>query len=170
MGKDFAGGAAPLGYAALTSKGWGHAGPVTKRDQERVVADYLAFLAGVCRRAGLPRGKVFTHAGGQFAPYDLHLSHRIAVNKDSLPGWSLYGTHPEDAGDLSASLDRAGLKEWAAAEWLPNAVTAGQWRDACERTLGYRRCRFLSLYNWEGIRDNSAAVEGVRQALSPTSQ
>ena len=165
MKKGFAGGLAPLGYAALTSKGRRRRGPVTKEDHERIVADYLAFLAGVCRRAGLPRHKVFTHAGGQYAPYEKTPSHRVAINRNSIPGWSLYGTNPEQAGDLGASLERAGRREWAAAEWLPAAVSAEQWRDACERTLGYRRCRFLSLYNWEGIRDNPAAVEGIRRAM-----
>jgi hypothetical protein len=165
MKKDFAGGAAPLGYAALTSKGWKHPGPITKADQERIVTDYLSFLAGVCHRAGLPREKVFTHAGGQYAPYEKHTSHRIAINRDSLPGWSLYGTQPEDAGDLAASLTHAHLSDWAAAEWLPHASTAEQWRDACNRTLGFRRCHFLSLYNWEGIRNNAPALEGIRQAL-----
>jgi hypothetical protein len=165
MKKDFAGGLVPMGYAALDSKGWQHAGAVTLRDQERITADYLGFLAHVCRAAGLRRDQIFTHAGGQYAPWDLHYSHAVAINRDSLPGWSLYGTAPAAAGDLGASLDRAHLTAWAAAEWLPFATTAVQWRDAIDTTLGFKHCRFLSVYNWEGIRDHPEALAGIREAL-----
>jgi hypothetical protein len=165
MREDFAGGLAPLGYAALTSKGWQHPGPVTLADQERITSDYLAFLARVCRQAGLRRGQVWTHAGGQYAPWGLHYSHRVAINPDSLPGWSLYGVAPAEAGDLGASLTKAGLEDWCAAEWLPSASTATQWAAAYEQTLSFRRCRFLSLYNWEGIRSKPDAVAGLRRAL-----
>ena len=166
MGKDFVGGLAPLGYAALTSKGWRHPGPVTLADQEDITADYLAFLARVCRQAGLSRGHVWTHAGGQYAPWALHLSHRVAINPDSQPGWSLYGCAPAEAGDLGDSLAKAGLEDWCAAEWLPGAGTAAQWANAYEKTLSFHRCRFLSLYNWEGIRSNPEAIKGLRRALA----
>ena len=165
MDKDFAGGLTPLGYAALTSKGWQHPGPVTLADQERITSGYLAFLARVCRQAGLPRGQVWTHAGGQYAPWALHYSHRVAINPDSRPGWSLYGHAPAEAGDLGDSLTQAGLEDWCAAEWLPGAVTAAQWTDAYEKTLSFRHCHFLSLYNWEGIRSKPEAIEGLRRAL-----
>jgi hypothetical protein len=102
MRKDFAGGLVPLGYAALTSKGWKHKGPLTLADQERITEDYLDFLCDVCRRAGLPRTDLFTHSGGQFAPWELHYSHKVAINKNAIPGWSLYGHGPEKAGDLES--------------------------------------------------------------------
>jgi hypothetical protein len=165
MKEDFAGGLQPLGYAALTSKGWRHRGPVTLADQEKITTDYLAFLARVCRQAGLPRDQVWTHAGGQYAPWTRHYSHRVAINPDSLPGWSLYGHAPAEAGDLGDSLTQAGLEDWCAAEWLPAVSTAAQWAAAYEETLSFRRCRFLSLYNWEGIRSKPEAVEGLRRAL-----
>lgn len=164
MQKDFAGGLLPPGYAALRSMGRQHAGPITLVDQERITADYLAFLSHVCRQVGFKREQIFTHAGGQFAPWTLHYSHQVAVNRDSLPGWSLYGTMPADAGDLSEAVRRSG-GEWAAAEWLPYARTAAEWEAACNHTLGFQRCRLLSLYNWEGIRDNLEAVEGLRRTF-----
>ncbi len=166
MRKDFAGGLAPLGYASLTSQRRQHPGPVTLADQERITADYLAYLARVCRQAGLSREQLWTHAGGQYAPWALHYSHRVAINPDSLPGWSLYGVDPAEAGDLGASLTTAHLDDWCAAEWLPNTKTAAQWTAAYEKTLTFRRCRFLSLYNWEGIRANKEAVAGLRNALT----
>lgn len=165
MRKDFAGGLVPLGYAALTSKGWKHKGPVTLSDQERITADYLEFLSGACRRAGLPRTEVFTHAGGQYAPWELHYSHRVAINRNAIPGWSLYGHIPDKAGDLGESMTRAKIDEWCAAEWLPNAKTAEEWAAAYEAVLSFRRCRFVDLYNWEGIRNKPDAIAGLRLAL-----
>jgi hypothetical protein len=135
-------------------------------DQEKITSDYLAFLARICRQAGLPRDQVWTHAGGQYAPWALHYSHRVAINPDSRPGWSLYGLAPTEAGDLGASLTRAGVEDWCAAEWLPAASTAEQWAQASAETLSFRRCRFLSLYNWESIRARPEAITGLRQALT----
>ncbi len=108
MDEGLAGGLAPLGYAALASMGLAHPGPITKRDHERIVTDYLRFLTKECRLAGLARREVFTHAGGQYAPWRMHVSHRTAVTPDSLPGWSLYGVAPANAGDLGATLERSG--------------------------------------------------------------
>ena len=167
MKSGFSGGLATLGHAALASKGWKRGGAVTLADHERLVADYLAFLARLCREAGLKRDEVFTHAGGQYAPWEKHYSHRVAINGDSVPGWSLYGDTPDRAGDLGASLERARRDDWCAAEWLPlGAKTSADWRDAALATLGYRRCRSLSVYNWEGIRGNPEAIDGLRQALA----
>lgn len=168
MSVDFSGGLSPLGYAALASKGWQHAGPITLTDQERLVNDYLVFLTGLCREAGLKREQVFTHAGGQFAPWEKHYSHRIALTPDSLPGWSFYGVTPEQAGDLDATLRAARLEDWCAAEWLPGAKTAAEWETAYNKTLSYRNCRHLSVYNWEGIRGQPEAIEGLRLALKGT--
>lgn len=165
MDKDFAGGLVPLGYAALTAMGWKHPGRVTLADQERVTADYLAFLSGICRGAGLRRDEIFTHCGGQYAPWEKHYSFAVAINGDSLPGWSLYGVLPEAAGDLGRALEQAGLETWCAAEWWPSADTAGKWEEAINRTLEFKRCRFISAYNWEPLRESPAALEGLRRAL-----
>ena len=165
MRQDFAGGLVPLGYAALTSKGWKHSSPVTLADQERITADYLSFVVDVCRRAGITRTKLFTHSGGQFAPWEKHYSHRVAINRNAIPGWSLYGHTPEQAGDLQAVMSQARIDDWCAAEWLPNARTADEWAKAYNDVLQFRKCRFVDLYNWEGIRGKPEAIEGLRRAL-----
>jgi len=163
MAKGLSGGLAPLGYAALTSMRRTHGGEITRRDHDLIVADYLAFLSRTCRQAGLPRAKIYTHAGGQFAPYELHSSHRVAINRESVPGWSLYNVAPAAAGDLAASLGRG--QDWCAAEWLPAAKTASEWEAAYRTTLDFRRCHFVCLYNWETIRGNPEAIAGLRRAL-----
>jgi len=166
MSKDFAGGAAPLGYAALTSLGWKHTGPITVEDQGRIVENYLSFLAHVCRRAGLGRQEIFTHAGGQFQPAArYYYSHSVAMNKDSIPGYSFYwDVDPRHAGDLGALLDASRQDDWCAAEWLPAAHTSEQWATAYDATLSFHQC--ISVYNWEGIQNSAAAIAGLRLALT----
>ena len=166
MAKDFAGGLAPLGYAALTSLGLRHGGPVTLEDQERVTRNYLEFLASCCHQTGLPRNRVFTHAGGQYPPWNLHYSHDVAINENSYPGWSLYFRSPRDAGDLGESLRKAKMVDWCAAEWLPAANTAEEWLNAIDDTLGFLRCHFISVYNWEGIWQKPGAVRGIGMAIA----
>jgi len=166
MKVDFAGGLPPLGYAAMRSMGTPKNGkPIVLADVERITAEYLRFLAGVCRKVGLPREEVFTHSGGQFVPYPRHYSYRVSINDDSTPGWSFYNVDPNRAGDLGGSLDRAGRQEWCAAEWLPFSRTTAEWTAAYRTTLEYRRCRFISVYNWEGISKKPEAVAGLRQYL-----
>ena len=166
--KGFAGGLAPLGYAALTTKGWKRRGPVTLDDHERLCADYLRFLASVCRQVGLAQDEVFLHAGGQFAPWPRHYSHATALTPNATPGWSLYNLAPEQAGDLAAVMARARRQDWCAAEWLTFAQTADGWAEALKQTLGFRRCRSLCVYNWESIYRRPEALEGLRRVVSAT--
>jgi hypothetical protein len=166
--KDFAGGLVPLGYAARQSlhRVKGSTGPITLADHEAIVSDYLRFLAGVCRGAGLRREQIFVHAGGQFPPWEKHYSHRVAITEKAVPGWSLYHTSPDKAGDLADALAKAGKDDWCAAEWLPvSARTAADWADAYEKTLDFGRCRFVCVYNWESIAPKPEAIEGLRRAL-----
>ena len=165
MSADFAGGLAPLGYSALVSLSRTHKGSVTLADQERVVSEYLDFLARTAREAGLKPGEIFTHAGGQFAPWDLHLSHRVAVNKNSVPGWSLYNVMPEKAGDLSRVVKAGKTRQWCVAEWFPGAKTGWEWAQAFRACLEWETCRFVCVYNWESIKDRPEALTGLRDVL-----
>jgi hypothetical protein len=163
--QGFTSGLVPLGYAALTSKKWKKSGTVTLADHERLASDYLAFIASLCHQAGFSRREVFVHAGGQYAPWEKHYSHRTALNRDATPGWSLYNTHPDQAGDLPAAVAASPNNEWCAAEWLTFANTADEWAADLERALNFRCCRFLSIYNWDGIIKKPEAMEGLRRAL-----
>lgn len=164
--QGFSGGLPPLGYAARARLRPQASGPITLADIEQIVSDYLAFLVSQAREAGFRREQVFTHAGGQYAPYEKHVSHRIAIHKDAVPGWSLYFTDPDKAGDLGKSLQLAKREDWCAAEWLTGGQTAEGWANAIRRTLDYRHCRFLALYNYEGILNNAPALAGIKNALS----
>jgi hypothetical protein len=141
-------------------------GPISLADHEFLTQGYLAFLAQMARSVGLAREQVFTHAGGQYAPWQKHYTHQTAVNKDSLPGWSLYAVTPGEAGDLRQAVQKAKSGgAWCAAEWLPRAKTAREWEDSYRATLGFENCRSVSVYNFEGIETKPEAVEGLRTFL-----
>lgn len=165
--RDFAGGLVPLGYAALASEGVKPKDArVTLADHERIVASYLQFLASACRGVGYEARHLFLHSGGQFAPWPLHYSHKVPITADAVPGWSLYNTAPDAAGDLGASLDAASRNDWCAAEWLTHAETAEGWKGDLSRALNFRHCRNLTIYNWEGIATKPWAIDAVRQVVS----
>ena len=166
MAKGLSGGQLLQGYAAATTMGLKHPGPVTLEDQEQIVTRYVRFITDICRKEGLFPDQIFTHGGGQYPPWDQHLSYKIAINSISTPGWSLYNLSPERAGDLAHQLTVANTRDWCASEWLTFGTDSIQWEAAIENTLSFRRCRFLSVYNWEGVRDNASAVEGLRRALA----
>lgn len=168
MSKDFAGGLALLGYAALASEGLPRpaGAPVTLADHERLVGDYLRFLVATCKAVGFERDEIFLHAGGQYAPWPLHYTHATAITPDAVPGYSLYNDAPDEAGDLRAVLTAARRDDWCAAEWLTHAKTADGWAHDLERALAFGHCRSLTVYNWEGIRDKPHALEGIRRALA----
>ena len=172
MSKGLFGGLLPQGYSALASANGGKrpASEITVNDAEAIASGYLAYLCSLAADVGLDRKHVFTHAGGQYAPYPLHVSHRTALNAHSTPGWSLYFTMPQKAGDLEAVLQKSGQDDWCAAEWLPAAQKASEWKQWVLGTLEYRNCRFISLYNWEGIKNNSEALQGIEQARTSVKQ
>ncbi len=167
MKQDFAGGVAPLGYAARYYARPGQRGPIMLSDHEYLVQGYLAWLATMTRRVGFARHEIFTHGGGQYAPYPLHYTHKTAVNSDSVPGWSLYGVAPEKAGDLPEAIKAANTNgAWCAAEWLPNAQTASEWAQAYRSTLAFQNCRSVSVYNYETIQNKPDALTGLREVLT----
>lgn len=166
MNKDFAGGLVPLGYAALASSGGRADQRITLADHERIVADYLRFIASVCRAEGIRPDEIFLHAGGQFAPWQLHYSHKVAFNDDGVPGYSFYDVRPKQAGDFDDAMKQTRRQQWCAAEWLIHKKTTDEWIGELEGALGFRFCRNLSIYNWEGIRDKPYAVEAVGRVLA----
>lgn len=165
-------GTQPLGYAAVSAAGIRKCGELTKADIEEVVRRYLEML---CRQAcdrGLPRHMIFTHQGGTYAPWEKHLSFRPAINDYSIPGWSFYSHDPPDCGSLKADLEVAGRTQWAACEWWRGSADEAGWRERFGRTLSFKGCRFVGVYNWESFRSQPGATaaigELVRRAVPAT--
>lgn len=163
----FNGGLATIGYAAVKTAGIKNKGKLTAYEIEKVVYQYLDTLSKTAHLLGLPRDLLFTHQGGTFAPWDKHLSFSAAANNHSLPGWSLYSTNPAEAGDMGDLLDRQTADGWAAAEWWWPGANKAEWKYNLSKTLSYKGCRFLAIFNWErGLEKNEEGIAAVRELLA----
>ena len=159
--KGWHGGVQPIGYAAVATAGLKRSGELDRDDIARVTGDYLAMLCGEARTAGLPPDKVYTHQGGTYAPWEKTLPWWPAFNADATPGWSFYFTDPAAAAGLGDTLDSRGSGSWAAVEWWWQGTDEASWRDHFERTLAFRNCRFLVIYNWNCGLSFSQHPDGI---------
>lgn len=165
--KGLSSGVAQLGYAAVKTAGIKSQGQITRDDLGKVTQRYLEVLAREVNRAGVPRDRIFTHQGGTYAPWDVHIPFWPALNRWSRPGWSFYGVDPATAGDLGKELQRAGNSPWAASEWWWGAATPEGWEDHFRRTLGFGNCRFVCVYNWtNSFEKNQAGLDGLRRLVA----
>ncbi len=165
--KGLSGGLCQLGYAAVKTAGLRKHGKLTREDLARVTQRYLQQLCREAHKAGLPRDAVFTHQGGNYAPWEEHLPFWPAFNRWSTPGWSFYNNGPREAVLLEAEMKAAGRQRWAAAEWWWGGATAADWEDHFRRTLSFRDCRFICVYNWNlGMFQNAIpGHEAVRKLV-----
>ncbi|HVK96404.1 MAG TPA: hypothetical protein VM368_01245 [Flavisolibacter sp.] len=163
----FNGGLTTLGYAAVKTAGIKDRGRITNRDLEQVVHRFLDTLSKTAFQLGLPKEKIYTHQGGTFAPWDKHLSFSAASNQYSLPGWSLYSTNPNTAGDLGDVLDSRKVSGWAAAEWWWPGNTKLEWKYNVLTTLSFKDCRFIAIFNWEnGLEKYPHGIEAIKEVIN----
>jgi len=163
-------GMAQIGYAAVKTSGIRSAGQITEADLAETVRRHLDDLCRQAAKLGVPRDRLFTHSGGW---KEGELLYQTAVNEFSCPGWSFYKHAADPANDsgVQAALKRSDAPWWAATEWLyqgPRQVES--WRKALEATLTIPRCRYLCIYNWEGVKDSQEALAAVRQVVSSSDQ
>ena len=167
--KSPSGGVQEIGFHAALDLGLVAAGaPLTQGIRDRVVVDYLTFLAADLARRGLPPAKVFAHTGGVFGPNGPHTL-AAAEAPGVVPGWSIYFA-PSPATFASAFFADADRRAygWSTSEWLPldPGAAAAEWRNAIESTLGYYNNRLASLANWESVARASAVTSALGGALT----
>ena len=157
-------GVATIGYAAVSTAGLRQSGELTETDLAEIVRRHLTDLCREMARLGVPREKLFTHTAGWQPGEALY---QAAVNSNSCPGWSFYrhAAEPQKDASVQAALKRSDAPYWAAVEWLyQGSHQVASWRRALETTLAQPRCRFLCIYNWEGIRDSQEILQAIREA------
>ena len=158
-------GCAEQGWAALHSAGKTLPTRIALPDVEWIVGDYLSWLTRMTASCGLDAKQIFTHAGGQYAPYALHTSHSVGRCKGSTPGFSLYNTLPKKAGDLLAVISKSPDNAWCVAEWMSFAATPEAWADDVMTTLLAGNCRFIAAYNAQDLVQNVIYKRGVKLIL-----
>lgn len=161
------GGLTPLGYAAVKTAGIKEKGRITKEDIGKVVHNFLDTLSFTLHHLGLPQQKIYTHQGGTYKPWHKHLSFSAAANEYSRPGWSFYATDPATAGNLGDVLDSRDESGWAAVEWWWPGSNKLEWKYNLLKTLSFKNCRFLTIYNWDdSMEQNKAGLKAVREVIA----
>ncbi len=155
-----------IGYAAVKSARMRAQGEITEADQAEVVRRHLADLCRQAAKIGVPREKLFTHAGGWKKD---ELLYRAALNPYSCPGWSFYqhANNPREDSGVQNALAKSDAPAWAAVEWMffgPRETAP--WKNALSNTISDPRCRFVCLYNWESIKDSAPILAAIRQTTS----
>jgi len=94
------------------------------------------------------------------------------VNAYSCPGWSFYrhAADPRRDTGVQRNLSRTDAPYWAAVEWLlPGTRDRTTWRHALAATLADPKCRYLCIYNWEGIQDSTSILSAITLTLATAS-
>lgn len=153
-----------IGYAAVSTLGLAQSGPLREAQLTEVVRRHLYDLCRLCDSLGVPRDRLFTHAGGWSPGETLYTA---ALNPFACPGWSFYDHAADPRSDRSAmaALRTSDAPYWGAVEWLYSGRPASGWYAALRHTLRVPRLRYLCIYNWSGIRDNPAAIAAIARAL-----
>ena len=159
-------GVAVIGYAAVKTAGIRESGELTEADLAEVARRHLEDLSRQAAQLGVPRDRLFTHGAGW---KDGELLYRAAVNAFSCPGWSFYRHAPDPRKDsgVQEALQHSDAPWWAATEWFYQGPRQAEpWRQAMHSTLADPRCRYLCIYNWEGIRGSEPILEAIRQTIA----
>jgi hypothetical protein len=159
-------GVAQIGYAAVSTAGIRTKGDITEADLAEVVRRHLDDLCKLAAELGAPRDRLFTHVAGW---KENELLYQAGLNKYSCPGWSFYQHAANPSGDkgVQEALARSDAPFWGAVEWLyqgPKEVEA--WRKALVSCLDMPRCRYLCIYNWDGIKQSKEALEAIALVLN----
>lgn len=155
----------PIGYAAVSTAGLARAGELKEAHLAEVARRHLEDLSRLAADLGVPRERLFTHGVGWKEGEPLY---QAAVNRFACPGWSFYrhARNPAQDTGVQEGLRRSDAPFWAAVEWLPlGANSEADWRQAILTTLAVPKCRYLCIYNWNGIQKNRSAIAAIRSLV-----
>lgn len=164
----------PLGYRALSHRGFSAQKPPKDADQERVsiVKEFITLWADSLHAAGVPRDKIFCHIA--FTSQGLHKEGSTATTAEVLhfsppdvafsssyrPGFS---TYPEGStfAQIYATLSQHGAPGWISAEGTNVSPTSMPGENTMETYLGrmfHHGAVMVNLFSWgvggEAMRDN----------------
>lgn len=159
-----------IGYAALKTGGFKSDGLITGEDIALLAKKHSEMVSKLCADLGVPRQKVFAHAGG--AGKDLE----ACLNEYACPSWSFYGAaagQPKSFHEALALLETSDAPFFGIAEWSVGAPTdPAQWSGPIKEGLSIPRCRFFSIYaNVVGSdifhrSPDMAAIDGIKAVQS----
>ena len=155
-----------IGYAGCKYAGIKSSGEITGNDIAELEHKFTLFVSEVAMKHGIPREKVFAHAGGVGNDLD------ACINDLVCPSWSFYGADASDGKNATYCLNlfkNSSAPCWGVAEWAISAsASADTWASSIRKSLSIDRCYFLSIYtnvigNNNGTTVNTNAVQGILQ-------
>ena len=129
----------------------------------RVVAKYVFDLCQIVSDLGVPRDRLFAHAGGWKEGESVYFT---ALNPYACPGWSFYSHAKDPAKDLTAmeAVARSDAPYWGAVEWLLfNVKAQSEWEDALKRFLVMLRLRYVQVRHWGSIKNDPTAIKAIQR-------
>ena len=151
-----------IGYAAVNTLGCAKQGELKESHVTRVVSRYMSDLCKIASDLGVPRDRLFAHAGGWKEGESIYFT---ALNPYACPGWSFY-THAKDpVKDLTAmeAVARSEAPFWGAVEWLLfNVKEQSEWEDALHRFLVMPRLRYVQVRHWGSIKNDAMAIKAIQ--------
>ena len=154
-----------MGYAAVSTLGLANEGELKETHVTAAVSRYLTGLCRIASDAGVPRDRLFAHAGGWKEGESVYFT---ALNPYACPGWSFY-THAKDPmADLTAmeAVAKSDAPYWGALEWLLfNVEEQSEWEDALRRFLFIPRLRYVQVRHWGSIKDDPMAIKAIQRVV-----
>lgn len=143
----------PLGYAAALELGLQSEGTVTAGTIDGICSFYMEYLIDLALEYGIAPDRIVTHSfyggetkngGGQTgaASISKHITDGV------VPGWSFYG---ESIYEMEKVIGLADGYNWAAIEFKPWGLS----RRLLEQVFDYKGCRYINIYNWNALRENT---------------
>lgn len=154
-----------IGYAAISTLGLANQGELKEAHVTAVVSRYLSGLCKIASDSGVPRDRLFAHAGGWKEGESIYFT---ALNPYACPGWSFY-THAKDpVTDVTAmeAVAKSDAPFWGAVEWLLfNVQQQSEWEDALHRFLGVPRLRYVQVRHWGSIKNDPMAIKAIQMVI-----
>lgn len=155
-----------IGYAAVRTLGIADSGDLTEWEVMQAVDHYVLSLSKLVSELGVPREKLFVHAGGW---KEGGLIYQVAMNKYACPGWSFYEHARDVSRDKTAMMvvQKSEAPFWAVAEWLDmGASSKADWLTGYKNAFSIPGLRYLLLRHWGSIKDNQVALTAIQELLN----
>jgi hypothetical protein len=110
-----------VGFAAVKTAGLANSGELSQSDLTKCVQMHFSELAETVFQEGIPRRKIYTHAGAfdDTVRAIKYITTDAALTPFANPGWSFYTGNmgPQGLGGLDSTLNKVDSIWWANSEW-----------------------------------------------------
>lgn len=156
-------GAKPIGYSAIKTQGLASSGQLKESDLAKIIDKYVHDLCKVANKLGVPRNKLFTHAGGW---KEGQLSYYSALNEYSCPGWSFYEYAADPMKDITAmdALKKSDAPYWCNAEtFLFEGKTEEAWIECLKNNFRFENLEYMVIRNYRGMSDKDYIFSAINK-------